>query len=104
MQSITYLPSASLSDKLDDATGGLDLLLGEGRDEAGLDNEGLVNAALAKELELAAVGEVDHGDSSGRSLDLSLGKRDELEIVRSHFNFFRPRLPSASFCCSPCRG
>lgn len=73
--------TARLSDELDDTAGLLDLLLGEGRDEAGLDDKGLADAALAKELEVAEVDKVDNGDRAGGGLNLSLGERDELGRV-----------------------
>lgn len=70
---------ARLSDELDDTAGLLDLLLSESRDEAGLDDKGLADAALAKELEVAEVDKVDNGDRASGGLNLSLGERDKLQ-------------------------
>jgi hypothetical protein len=67
-----------LSNELDDTTGSLDLRLSGLGDEAGLDDEGLVDAALAEELELAGVDKVNDGDGASGGLNLRLGKRNKL--------------------------
>lgn len=88
-----------LCDELDDTTSLLDLLLGERRDESGLDDEWSVDSALAQlgdistlshriicedaasthKLELAEVREVENGDGAFWGVDLGLGEGDELE-------------------------
>lgn len=72
-----------LGDELDDTTGSLDLLLSLLGDEAGLDDEGLVDGTLAEELEGVgrAVDEVNDGDGAGRGVDLGLRKSDQLVDV-----------------------
>lgn len=71
-----------LSDKLDNTTGSLDLLLSRARDEAGLDDEGLGNAALA-ELRAGLVGGRQAaenvqacGDRVGRGRSLARYRRE----------------------------
>jgi hypothetical protein len=73
-------PSPRLSSEDNGTASSLDLLLSELGDEAGLDDEGLGNAALAEELEGAGVGEVNHGDGTSGGLNLGVGKGDELGL------------------------
>lgn len=106
------LPNPSrLSDELDDTTSLLDLLLGQLGNESSLDDERLVDSALAQlktmsernqrmiasntyKLELAEVDEVNNGDATFGSINLGLRKRDELPNMSA---CARPAKDSISF-------
>ena len=55
----------ALSNKLNNTTSGLDLLLSFGANVTRLDNDGDVDATLAQQFRVAVVEEVDDGGGTG---------------------------------------